>query len=322
MYQELADRLKCFQNHTVAVISHIRPDADCIGSQVALCRWLKKNGINAKAFNDDELPPNLKWLNEHFPIVKTDPDKLMQADAYVFVDGNTATRFGKAGEVAEKSGKPLFMIDHHPDPDTNFDIAISDVKASSTCELIFNLYELEEYQLDLPSAEAMYAGIMTDTGSFRFDSVSARTHEAVAIMITKAGLKTEPIHRKIFDGRTLNQLQLMAKVLSSVKMHHDGRIATMSVTQALLKETETTYNDLEGLVNYGLGIAGVQAAILFSEMDDKIKMSLRSNSHIDVNEWARQLDGGGHVKAAGAVFKGSIEEAVETTVAVGAKQLN
>jgi phosphoesterase RecJ-like protein len=318
--KKLSKKLKSYKK--VGVISHVRPDADCIGSQVALCLWLEKHGVAAYACNDDDLAPNITWLSDHFPVRKTALNKLMECEALVFVDGNHPSRFGLAGEFAEKSSKPLFMIDHHPDPAAIFSLTVSVVSASSTSELVFDLYREDLSKLDLPAAEALYAGIITDTGSFRFDSVTAATHEATAIMIRQTGLKTEPIHRKVYDGKTLNQLQLMARVLNSAELHHNGRFASLKVSATVLRETMTSYNDIEGFVNFALAIRGVQAAVIFSEMDNKIKLSLRSNSDVDVNIWARHFNGGGHAKAAGGWHEGPMEKAVHEVLQIGARQLH
>lgn len=321
MISEQAEALKLHRDQNVAVISHVRPDADCIGSQVALCRWLKDNSVRAFAFNDDPLPPNLKWLAHLFPVRKTDLELLNSCEAFVFVDGNDPSRFGLAGSAAAKSGKKLYMIDHHPQPADIYEVAISDVKASSTCELVYGLFETSPDLLDLGSAEAIYAGIMTDTGSFSFDSVSARTHAVVASLMTQTGMRTHEVHQRIFSGKPLAQLKLLSKVLGQIELHQNGKIATLSVTKELLRETGSEYHHLEGMVNYGLGVEGVQAAILFCELDDKIKMSLRSNSQVDVNILARKFNGGGHVKAAGGWHPGPMEKAIAEVVAEGAVQL-
>jgi bifunctional oligoribonuclease and PAP phosphatase NrnA len=316
------EELLKFRNKTVGVISHIRPDADCIGSQVALCRWLEKNGIKPQAFNDDNLNTNIQWLSKHYPIQQTSIKKVRACDAYIFVDGNHPDRFGIAGEIAEKSKSKLFMIDHHPDPATIFDATLWDVKASSTCELIYRLYAQDLTQLDLPAAEALYAGIMTDTGSFRFDNVGYRTHRAVAKMMQITGLETEPIHKRIYDDKNLKHIRLLALVLGTIELHLDNQIASLTVTQKLLEETGCGYHDLEGMVNYGLSISGVKAAVIFFEMNNKIKLSFRSNSDIDVNSWARQFNGGGHLKASGGWFEGSMNEAKKRVLSEGRSQLN
>lgn len=322
MIELLARELQLLKGKTIGVISHVRPDADCIGSQVALCRWLTKAGIKAVAFNDDDLNPNLKWITNHHPVKKPTVKAMRSCEAFIFVDGNHPSRFGRSGEMSEASGKDLFLIDHHPQPADIFKIQVSDVKASSTAELVYGLYALHRDYMDVESAEAMYAGIMTDTGSFRFDSVTASTHAAVADLIETTGLETEPIHRRIYDGKQLNQIQLLASVLGTIELHENDRIASMTVTKKMLAQHKSSYHDLEGMVNYGLGIKGVMASILFCEMSDKVKLSLRSASYIDVNVWARSFNGGGHVKAAGAWYTGTIENAMKDVIAEGAKQLS
>lgn len=321
MIELLIQELQLLRGKTVGVISHVRPDADCIGSQVALCRWLTKAGINAVAFNDDELSPNLGWLEDFYPLKKPTVKLFRSCDAFIFVDGNHPGRFGKAGEMAAKSDKDLFLIDHHPQPADLFKVSVSDVKTSSTAELVYLLFAAFPEYLDVESAEAIYAGIMTDTGSFRFDSVTASTHAAVSALIQSTGLQTEPIHRKIYDGKKLNQIHLLASVLGSIELHENNRIASLTVTKKMLAQHNSEYHDLEGMVNYGLSIDGVLASVLFCEMSDKVKLSLRSVSYIDVNKWARLFNGGGHVKAAGAWFNGSMEDALRVVIAEGAKQL-
>lgn len=322
MINRFKDQLLKFKGKCLGVISHVRPDADCIGSQVALSRWLEKNGVKAKAFNDDNLNFNIQWLADHFPVQQTTIQKVRSCDAFIFVDGNHPDRFGIAGEVAQKSRSPLFMIDHHPDPSTIFDAVLWDVKSSSTCELIYKLYALDIEQLDLSAAEAMYAGIMTDTGSFRFDNVGYRTHRAVAKMIQQTGLQTEPIHKRIYDDKNLKQIRLLALVLGTMELHVDNQIATLTVTQKLLEQTGCSYHDLEGMVNYGLSVTGVKASVIFCEMNNKIKLSFRSNSDVNVNSWARQFNGGGHLKASGGWVEGSMNEAKKRVISEGRSQLN
>lgn len=321
MIELLAQEFQLLKGKTIGVISHVRPDADCIGSQVALCRWLIKAGIKTVALNDDDLNPNLKWITDYHSVKKPTVKAMRSCDAFIFVDGNQPSRFGRSGEMAASSGKDLYLIDHHPQPAEIYKISVSDVKASSTAELVYRLFAIHPEYLDVESAEAMYAGIMTDTGSFRFDSVTAETHAAVADLIKATGLETEPIHRRIYDGKKLNQIQLLASVLGTIELHENNRIASMTVTKKMLAHHKSSYHDLEGMVNYGLGIEGVLASVLFCEMSDKVKLSLRSASDIDVNVWARMFNGGGHVKAAGAWYDGTIENAVKDVIAEGAKQL-
>lgn len=321
MIQTLIKKLKTHRK--IAVISHVRPDCDAIGSQVALCLWLKKNGIDAMAFNEDKLHPSVAWIQEAFAVERPDTTKLATADAFVYLDGNSHERFGRAGEFARDSGRPIYMIDHHPDPADYFEIAVSVVSASSTAELVFRVFEESDPGLiDKEVAEALYAGMMTDTGSFRYDSVSAYTHRAIAELIDRGGIVPEELHVRIFDGKKPGQLILLGKCLDRIQLHARNMIATISVTDSMLKSTDSTYDDLEGVVNYPLTIAGVRASVLMCEVDGRVKLSFRSKSVFNVNHWARTFDGGGHEKAAGAWHDGPLEKTLEKVLETGMQQMD
>lgn len=317
--------IKVLENHKrVGVVSHVRPDGDCIGSQVALCRWLQKNGFEAFAFNDDDVSENLTWLMDYFPVQKPSDSALASCDLFIVVDGNALHRFGSFAEWQAENPKPVLMVDHHPDPEDEFTVSVSDDTASSTCELIYRLYKQHDInQLDADSSKALYTGLITDTGSFQYDSVSPETVEAAADILRRGNFTPNEVAEKVFSNRTMPQLRLLSLALGGIKLYENNQIAVMSVTQNMLNETGTTNADTEGFVNYPLSISGVKAAVLIKDLDeDGIKMSLRSRSNVNVNVWARELGGGGHKKAAGAWHKGPLTDAIRETVKIGAKQLS
>lgn len=307
----------------VAVLSHLRPDGDCLGSQVALSLWLQKNGIEAVAFNEDELPENMLWLLEFFPISKPSENLEESFDAFVLVDGNALHRFGKNAENLSSSKKPIYMIDHHPDPDDIFEEMVSDVSASSTCELIYKLFaEHNASQIDESAAKAMYLGLVTDTGSFQFSSVTPDTLYAASDLLKRGTFTPNEITERIYASRPLRQLKLLSMALDTIEIHADGKIATICITKEMFEATNTTNEDTEGFVQYPLSVEGVKACVLFREDEGRIKLSLRSQSDaIDVNKWARTFNGGGHTKAAGAWFDGTLEKAMTDVIEEGKKQL-
>lgn len=317
-----AFRSKILSHKKVAVFSHIRPDGDCLGSQIALCLWLQKNGVDATAFNEDAPGDNLRWLLEFFPVVKPSEDELSEFDAFVVVDGNALHRFGPVAEQIAHLGKPIFMIDHHPQPDDIFEEGISRVDYSSTCELMYQLYiEHDADQIDTDSAKAMYTGIVTDTGSFQFDSVTPNTLKAAADLLKRGEFSPNQVVEKIYSTRTLGQLHLLSKALETITLFGDQQIAIICVTQQMFEETGTTKEDTEGFVAYPLSISGVKACALFREDGDRIKLSLRSRSTIDVNVWARKFEGGGHKKAAAGWHEGPLEQAIKDVISIGEEQL-
>lgn len=314
---------KILTHRKVAVFSHLRPDGDCLGSQVALCLWLQKNGIDAAAFNEDDIPGNMSWLQNFFPISKPAKDKLKDFDAFVVVDGNALHRFGEIAESMGDLGKPIFMIDHHPDPDTVFEEFVSVVSASSTCELIYRLYEEHDAsQINEPAAKAMYLGLVTDTGSFQFDSVKPATMHAASTLLERGNFTPNEITERIYASRPLRQLKLLSLALDTIKLHANGVISTICITREMFETTNCTNEDTEGFVQYPLSVEGVKACVLFREDGDRIKLSLRSQSDdIDVNKWARKFNGGGHQKAAGAWHEGPLEKAMKDVLSEGSEQL-
>lgn len=321
MYSEFIKILKKY-NH-IGVFSHIRPDGDCIGAQVALCRWLETNGFTAYAFNDDPVPQNLQWLCQYYPIHVPDEEDLAKCDMFILLDGNAAHRFGSFEQWQGKHHPFSVMIDHHPDPDNDFDLSISVDDASSTCELIYNLYaEFDKAQIDEETAKALYTGIITDTGSLQYDSVTPKTMEAAAELLRCGSFKPNEVAEQVFSNKTIEQFHLLSLAMSTIQLFENNQIAVMSVTQEMLDSTGTTNADCEGFVSYPLSIQGIKAALLVKDLSDEgIKMSLRSRSEIDVNQWARELGGGGHKKAAGAWHEGPLEIAIREAVEIGAKQL-
>jgi phosphoesterase RecJ-like protein len=313
---------KIVQHQKVAVFSHVRPDGDCLGAQVALCLWLQKNGIDAAAFNEDSIPENMGWLLDFFPISKPTEDEVSGFDSFVVVDGNALHRFGETAETIAERGKPVYMIDHHPDPDDIFEEYVSEVEASSTCELVYRLYaEHDPQQIDEQAAKALYLGLVTDTGSFQFDSVKSGTLYAAADLLDRGGFTPNQITEKIYSSRPLRQLKLLSLALDTIELHAGGKISTITITRDMFEQTGTSNEDTEGFVQYPLSVEGVKACVLFREDGDRVKLSLRSQSDIDVNAWARKFNGGGHKKAAGAWHPGPLQAAVEEVINAGKEQL-
>ena len=321
MFKEFIKKIT--QHTNVAVFSHLRPDGDCLGAQVAFCLWLEKNGIKASAFNEDDIPNNLAWLAHFFTIQKPTKEKLSEYDAFAVLDGNALHRFGATAESIMELQKPIYMIDHHPQPEHIFEVAISQPSYSSTAELIYELYKQHDItQIDQPAAKAMYVGMVTDTGSFQFDSVTPNTLRAGAELLERGNFKPNAVVENVYSTKTLNQLQLLSKALETLSFHANQQFASICVTRSMFECTNTQKEDTEGFVSYPLSISGVKACILFREDDDRIKISLRSRSGVDVNKWARHFNGGGHKKAAGAWHKGPLKKAIKDVIALGKQQLN
>jgi bifunctional oligoribonuclease and PAP phosphatase NrnA len=313
---------KLLAHKRLAVFSHIRPDGDALGSQIGMVLWLKQHGVDAVAYNQDQPSATISWLTDLHEIVQPTEDVLDGFDGFIYMDGNRPDRFGKIAEKAAESGKPLYLIDHHPDPVQLFTDQHWDVKASSTAELVYRLYKASNLQqITHEAAIALYTGMVTDTGSFRFDSVSPSTHRAAADLIELGGFKPNTVHERLYDQRTSNQYALVGVALSSMKFFAGGRIGTIHVTKTMFQDTGTSYEDTDALVAYPMSVKGVEAAVIFVEHDGRIKLSFRSKTRLDVNLWARQFEGGGHTKAAGGWTDGPLDAAIERVLEVGIRAL-
>ena len=299
-----------------ALISHIGPDGDAIGSQLALYSWFQSRGIEPLMFNDDPVPDNLTWLSGQEKIRVPAKELLDQCDAILFVDGNDPSRFGNMAGYFKDTDKPLFLIDHHLDPPEEiFREMLWDSAASSTAFLVYALFEeTGPASITKDAAEALYAGIVTDTGSFRFDTVTEATHFAVGNIIKHGGISPSEIYSRIYDGKSLSEYHLLGTTLKGIRLFCSGKVAVMEVTEKMMSENGCSEDDLEGFVNYPLSIRGVVVSVLLYEREGRVKMSLRGKSMVDLNQVARKFDGGGHFNAAGAWHPGPVEKAVQELV--------
>ncbi len=315
MVKKFAEALSKYNR--VGLVSHVSPDGDAIGSQLALYSWFRNKGIDAALFNDDEVPDNLSWMEHQDRIQVPTQELLDECDAYLLVDGNHPSRFGAMAEYFLETDKPVYLIDHHLDPPKDFFTGMLwDSEASSTAWLVYKLFEVTgPEQIDRKVAEALYCGIVTDTGSFRFDSVTAETHFAIGDIIKRGGIRPSEVFARIYDDKSLAQFKLLGKVLDDIRLYCDDRLAVVRATEQMLAETGCTHNDLEGFVNYPLSISSVLVSVMFYERDDRIKISLRGKSKVDLNQVARKFNGGGHFNAAGSWHDGPMTDAVEMVVA-------
>lgn len=296
------------ENKRIVITTHRSPDGDAIGSSLGLYRLLSKLGHQVQVIIPDAAPDFLQWMEgfERILNFELSPgaslDAVQQCDVIFCLDYNRLERIADLGDHVQSAKAIKILVDHHIDPAAYFDFAMSDTKASSTSELIFRLAQAQGWlaQLDMHIAECLYAGIMTDTGSFKFSSTSAETHRIVA-QLMEVGLVPEKVHSAIFDTNSFDRLQLIGFALSK-KLEHDPERRVSIISLALSEKNRFQYKkgDTEGLVNYGLSIQGTQMAVFLSEELNMTKFSFRSKGDVDVNAIARKwFNGGGHKNAAG-----------------------
>lgn len=304
----------------IVITSHKSPDGDSIGSSLGLKRFLKAMGKDAVICHPDPCPNFLEWA-KHSDIIldyENNEEKvtnlLNEANLIFSLDYNGPGRLGKEmGDVLSGSEAFKIMIDHHLNPDEFVDVAVSEPSVGSTSQLIFELIESSGNVdcIDKEMMEPLYLGIMTDTGSFRYDSVDARTHEIIAEML-RTGLNHTAIHEKTFDGNRIDKLKLrgyaIAEKLEVVSEYH---VAIISLSAEELERFNFIKGDTEGLVNIALSVEGVESAAFFAEKDGKVKISFRSKGTPINTIAADHFEGGGHKFAAGGISFESLENTVQ-----------
>lgn len=300
----------------VVITVHRGPDGDAIGSGLGWMHILAKAGIEAQVIVPDEYPDFLKWMPGNDSIIVFEKaaaranTAIQKADLIFCLDFNAPSRMGSLEGAIVNANKPIVVVDHHQQP-AEFALAYyTDDKASSTAELIFRLCEALDWEhlIDHDAAMCLYTGIVTDTGSFRFPSASPRLMR-IAAKLMETGIDHSRIYREVFDNNSETQLRLRGFALSErLTVLPDAATAYIALSQADLDKFKYKKGDTEGLVNYALGIKGVNLAGFFAEKDGIIKISLRSTGSYDVNVLARNnFEGGGHINAAGGKSELSLE---------------
>ncbi len=288
---------------------HTNPDGDAVGSSLGLYDYLKQAGYtNLHVIAPNPYASFLHWMPGNDEIViATDEKKragqlIGDASLLFCLDFNGFSRTDLLEDRLKRSDALKIMIDHHPQPEGGFDLVFSDTNASSTAEMVFEFITSlgGEQLISLEGAQCLYAGIVTDTGSFSYGCNNPRTYEIVARLIRK-GVDGAHLHRLIYNTYTADRMRLLGFCLSEklvvMPEHHS---AFISLSERELERFNHQEGDTEGVVNYALAIEGITLAALFTEKKDHVKASFRSAGDVDVNELARKhFNGGGHKNAAG-----------------------
>lgn len=293
-------------NNSFLITTHVNPDADAIGSEIAFYQLLNALGKKSFIINHSETPYNLKFLDVDNVIrqfnLDDHADLFNKVDVLVALDFNRVDRTVSMIKNFQQSKAIKICIDHHQDPERFVDYEFIDTEYSATGEIIFNLIsETKIVSLTKEIAEPIYAAIMTDTGSFRFERTTAKLHRKIATLL-ETGINPTEIYDKIYDQSKFSKIKLLGRALNSIELIADGKIAYMIITQKDFEEFGAIESDTENFVNYNLSIENVVLGILFIELKNGFKVSFRSKGNIPVNKLAAEFGGGGHTNAAGARF--------------------
>jgi len=303
----------------ILITTHTNPDGDAIGASLALYTYLTMKNHDVHVMAPDPFPEFLSWMNgqEKILIFEKQRDICIQeiqlANVIFCVDYNNLSRINEAGQYILQSQAVKILIDHHLYPSDHFDLKISLAGTSSASELIYDFIveSGDAHILNKSIAECLYAGIVTDTGSFSYSCNYVKTYLIIADLF-RIGIDGEYIHRQIYDTYSESRLRLLGYSISDkLVVLPDYHTAYITLSKEDLIRFNYQVGDTEDVVNYALSIKNINLAALFMERDGMVKVSFRSKGHFSVDEIARNhFGGGGHCNASGANCTTSLEETV------------
>lgn len=298
---------KIQESKNIYIASHIDPDGDNIGSILALGLALTKINKDVYILKTDDIPsdylflPNIELIKDY----NKDNDEI---DIFIALDSGDKARLGKNKDLIDKANT-VINIDHHISNTEFGHINIIDSKAAATGELIYKLINRMGIPMDKHIARCIYTAISTDTGSFMYDSTTSETHEIISKLL-KFDINPSEININLYQSRSIERTNLFIKVLDTLSFHFHSKVATVKVTQDMLRKTNTKNEDTEGIISFVREIASVEIAIILRELqENKTKISMRSKKYMDVSEICSVFNGGGHIRAAGCSIEQTITSA-------------
>lgn len=290
-----------------AVLGHVRPDGDALGSQLALGLSLKQLGKDVRIWNEEGMLEKYSFLPNANLLTKP-PAEPEDVDVAIALDTAIQNRLGNS-LAAVRSAKVWINIDHHPSNPGYGDLVYIDPNSPATGQILFELIKSEKLPIDAAIAENLYVAISTDTGSFQYPNTTARTFE-IAAELVRAGVDVGRVSQLTYENYPRRRVELLRDLLGTMRFDANDRVASFSLSLATAKKLGVLPEDNEGLIDHLRAIRGVIVAVFFEELaDGKVRVSMRSkNEKVNVCAICEKFGGGGHVLAAGARVRGSLAE--------------
>lgn len=303
-----------FSAKSVYIFPHINVDGDAMGAAAALCLALKNQKIEAAVILEDDIPDNLRFLDSNIDIIDigslelSDVKRASSRHISVAVDNAHEDRFPKRKELFNAADVTM-AIDHHLTSKPEFDYNYIDSQAAATCQLLYRLFCNADIEIDPAMAAALLTGISTDTGNFQYSNTTAEVH-IIASKLIELGADINLIYTNLYQNKSYAKLALYARAVQRTEFFEDGSIGLTYVMLSDFKELRAEENDSDGIVEEVRNIKDVEISVLIRQMEEyKYKVSLRAKFDFDVSELAKSVgNGGGHKKAAGFTYNGSLEE--------------
>lgn len=310
LFRELYERAE-----RIVLVTHIQPDGDALGSEYSLASFLRDKGKRPRIINHDRVSGILGFIDDgRFEFELYEPQVhdavLREADLIILVDNSAPDRLGRMEATITECAERVLCIDHHPARDGRWKHNILDVGSCATTAMIYDLTTACDWRPDILAAQAMFVGLATDTGFFRFKSTNARAHR-IAAHLLDIGVEPANIYRAVYERNSEAFTRLLGHALAGLRFDAGGAVASVKITRQLIEALQADDVDTSEITTSLLAMDGVQVALLFRELsDDRIKVSLRSKGDLDVHSLASEFGGGGHRNASGLVVEGRLDQVV------------
>lgn len=309
---------KAIEDHnSFAVVSHVRPDGDAIGSVLALGHALEQLGKSVRYLNNDGCPKSLEFLPGSEKVEISGEVGVLDVDVAITLDTAAHVRIGEGSLEAIKNAKLLINIDHHISNPGYGDLSYVDPNSPATGQIIYELLISLGLPVSRISRDSIYVAVSTDTGSFQYPGTTQRTYEMAADLVGR-GLNVGEINQLIYDNQPYRRVELMRALLNTLDRSDDGLLVWWDLPMATKNELELVDDDSEGLIDFIRSVQGVVVAVFFEDLDGgKVRVSMRSkDARVNASEICGVFGGGGHALAAGIRMPGPLEEAREKVLAV------
>lgn len=289
------------------ISTHVHPDPDALSSLLTLGIYLRKIGKKVYLRTEEPVPERFEFLPKSRLIKKVNLESRIRFEAVIVVDCGDLDRVGRVRELI-KEEHHVINIDHHITNDRFGKLNFVKPEASSTAEIIFDLLKQDRFPLTRDTAMLLYLGIMTDTGSFRYDNTSAHTHAAVSELM-KFGIPVGKLYRRMYESVPFNDIKVFAKVVSRFETIKSGKVIILELPKSVVRQFSEEFDLRDKIFKYLRTIKGVELLVILTEFEkNKTRINFRSQSKVDVAKLAARFNGGGHHRASGAMINLNIKD--------------
>jgi len=306
------------KSNKVILTTHVNPDADGVGSELGLYYYIKFLNKQCKIINSSKLPEHYNFLDPDNIIEifdeSTHEEIFKNADLLIALDIGDYKRMNNIVNMINKYHLYSTSIDHHPEDEEFFDLSLVDINSPATGYMVWDFLRYNKFNdLSIIQANALYSALITDTGSFKYNSTTSDCH-IMAAHLLKCGVKPYDIYDVIYERRELSQIKLLSFVINNIKFHSDGEFASFIIREVDLISVNASYHDVEGFTDFVRQIKGVQVAFMILEQKYSLRINFRSRGKYIINDIAKHFGGGGHKLAAGATIENLTIDQVENKI--------